>query len=123
MDVLGRRALERAAKVIPFPKFRTGPEKQRWALGGDLVANTLYYALVGAGRPEKIVQRGIALGALAGLGALALPGPLGLGTQPSRRRASTSAMTFAWYFAGGLAAAGAYRALSRRTFDSRGRSS
>jgi hypothetical protein len=35
MDVLGRRVLERAAKGIPFPAFRTGKEKQRWALGGD----------------------------------------------------------------------------------------
>ena len=33
----------------------------------------------------------------AGLGAVALPGPLGLGEGPSRRTRATEALTIAWY--------------------------
>ena len=46
-------------------------------LAADLVSNTLYYALIGLGRRRPLLC-GAALGALAGAGAVALPGRLGL---------------------------------------------
>jgi hypothetical protein len=80
-----------------------------WALAGDLALNSLYYSLVGVGDREGAFQRGVLLGLAAGVGAVALPGPLGLGTGPSARTPATQAMTVAWYLVGGLAAAAAYR--------------
>lgn len=113
MDILGMRAIEGILE-------RTGHEPpsdstlHRGALVGDVLANTLYYSLVGLGAPEGAVLRGGALGLAAGVGGVVLPGPLGLGTGPSGRTAATALMTAAWYLAGGLTAGAAYRFLQRR---------
>jgi hypothetical protein len=70
--------------------------------------------LAGVGDPDGAVTRGLLLGLTAGLGAVFLPGPLGLGTGPSRRTPRTAVMTVAWYALGGLVAAAVYRGLSDR---------
>jgi len=82
------------------------------AMAGDLASNTAYYSLVGAAGPDNAVAAGTLLGLAAGIGAVLLPGPLGLGEAPSARTPQTKAMTVAWYLAGGLAAGLAFRALS-----------
>jgi hypothetical protein len=110
MDVLGERAIAagiRATGAEPPPE----PRLHGAALVGDLAANTAYYALVGVGDPDGAVGRGLLLGLAAGLGAVLLPGPLGLGTGPSRRTPRTAVMTVAWYALGGLVAGAAYRGL------------
>jgi hypothetical protein len=81
------------------------------ALVGDLVSNSFYYSLVGAGSRGDALRNGALLGLAAGLGAVFLPGPLGLGRQPTDTPA-TQALTVAWYLAGGLAAGAAYAALA-----------
>jgi hypothetical protein len=111
MDVLGMRAIAkslRGAGATP-PE---GDELHNAALAGDLLSNSLYYSLVGVGSRNGAVMRGALLGAAAGVGAVTLPGPLGLGEAPSRREPETALMTIAWYLAGGLAAGAAYRALA-----------
>jgi hypothetical protein len=112
MDVLGMRAiaksLQRGAGQEPPP----ADELHTLALAGDIVANSLYYSLVGVGRPRGAVARGALLGLAAGVGAVLLPEPLGLGNEPSARTTETKAMTIGWYLAGGLAAALAYRLLT-----------
>ena len=108
-DVLGERAIAagvRAADAEPLSRAQLHGA----ALGGDLVANTAYYALVGLGGSDGAVARGVLLGAAAGLGAVFLPGPLGLGTAPTRRTPQTAAMTVAWYAFGGLVAGVVYAA-------------
>jgi hypothetical protein len=111
-DLLGMRAIAgtmRQAGLEP-------PSQDRlygMALCGDLTANSLYYSLVGLGRPEGAWLRGALLGLAAGLGAVFLPGPLGLGRDATDRNPANQAMTVAWYLAGGLAAAAAYRFLRR----------
>jgi hypothetical protein len=82
------------------------------ALVGDVVSNTLYYGLIGLAQPENALVSGTVLGLAAGVGAVLLPEPLGLGSAPSSRTNETKAMTIAWYTAGGIAAALAYQALS-----------
>jgi hypothetical protein len=74
------------------------------ALVGDLISNTVYYSLVGAGEGAHARRRGAVLGLAAGIGAIVLPGPLGLGRGPSRRTVATQMMTIGWYLAGGLIA-------------------
>ena len=62
-------------------------------------------------RPQNAVACGALLGLTAGVGALVLPGPLGLGEAPAKRTGGTAAMTLAWYTLGGLAAGLAYQLL------------
>jgi len=113
-DVLGMRALAKG-----YRKAGTAPpadeELHREALVGDLVSNALYYSLAGLGGKNQSVLTGAVLGTLAGAGALALPGPMGLGTAPTNRTAATQAMTVAWYLIGGLVAGAAYRVLSQKS--------
>ena len=110
MDVLGKRAIAagvRAAGAEP----PSGARLHGAALAGDLLANTAYYSLLGLGRADGALARGGLLGLAAGLGAVVLPGPLGLGTKPSRRTPQTAAMTVAWYTLGGLVAGAVYGCL------------
>jgi len=109
MDTLGRRAIARGMEAVGL---EAPPEDQLQAvaLGGDIVANTLYYSLACLGRPS--LARGAALGAAAGVGALVLAPLMGLGSRPGSRTSQTAAMTVAWYTAGGLAASAAHQALA-----------
>ncbi|MFL6230884.1 MAG: hypothetical protein ACJ741_19080 [Pyrinomonadaceae bacterium] len=107
MDVLGMRAVAKSLRAFdqeaPVPLHEI-------TLAGDILSNSLYYSLVAVGDARTAMLRGAALGAAAGVGAVLLPEPLGLGAQPSRS-AATQAMTVAWYLAGGLAAGAAYQLL------------
>jgi hypothetical protein len=114
MDVLGERAIARtlAARGTPVPPQ---PALHRWALAGDLVANSAYYSLVVCGREPRVWRRAIALGLAAGAGALLLPRPLGLGEAPRSDHMANQVMTVAWYVIGALAAAAAGEAQRRRS--------
>ena len=111
MDILGMRAIAKlmqAAKVEP-------PEDDKLfglTLAGDIVSNAAYYSLTGSGKDAWV--RGGLLGLAAGVGGVVLPGPLGLGTEPSNRTTKTKVMTVAWYLLGGLASAAVARALKRK---------
>ena len=108
MDVLGMRAIQKAALAVdaepPVPLHEA-------ALVGDIVSNSVYYSLVGAGARSDALRNGAILGLAAGIGAVFLPGPLGLGRQPTDTP-TTQALTVAWYVVGGLAAGAAYAAFS-----------
>jgi hypothetical protein len=110
MDVLGERAIARTVKAaggtLPMQ-----PTLHRWALAGDLIANSAYYSLVTCGRSAHMFTRGIAMGLAAGAGALVLPRRIGLGDAPKSDHLANQIMTVAWYLIGGLAAAGAGRVL------------
>jgi hypothetical protein len=111
MDVLGMRAIARS--LLQFnQKPPAGKQLHTTALVGDILTNTLYYSLVGVGKPEHALTRGLAIGLAAGLGGVVLPGPLGLGKAPSARTPRTAIMAVGWYLAGGLATALAYQALT-----------
>lgn len=113
MDVLGERAIARSMRMVG----QKAPAEDRLhtaALAGDIVANSLYYSLVGIGDPRTALLRGVVLGLAAGIGGVYLPGPMGLGSEPSARTPATKAMTIGWYLAGGIAAALAYQMISRR---------
>jgi hypothetical protein len=113
MEILGMRAiaypLMAADKDVPDREvlFAT-------TLAGDIVSNAAYYSLVGLARPENAVMTGALLGLAAGIGGVVLPGPMGLGTEPSARTPQTMAMTVAWYTLGGLAAGFTYSLLSNK---------
>jgi hypothetical protein len=109
MDVVGMRAITRTMQAAgaepPVPLHEA-------ALVGDIVTNSLYYGLVGLGGREDALRNGALLGLAAGLGAVFLPEPLGLGRQPTEDSPQTQLMTVAWYLLGGIAAGAAYGALA-----------
>lgn len=113
LNILGERVVKRACRMIGVSPPR-GRNLYGAALAGDLLANSAYYTLVGAGHPRHPWMRGLLLGSAAGLGMVAAPPKLGLGRLPRGITRDTKAMTVAWYLAGGLAAAAAQRALEQR---------
>jgi hypothetical protein len=112
-DILGMRAIKKIMESAD-EEPPADDELHTWALGGDVLSNTLYYSLIGLAKPENAILTGAALGLAAGVGAVALPGPMGLGTAPSSRTPATTAMTIGWYLVGGLVTAGAFALLKRR---------
>jgi cytochrome oxidase assembly protein ShyY1 len=114
MDVLGMRALARATGTSGMADESADVDRQRnpglfkYALAGDLLANSAYYSLA------TTWTRGAALGLAAGIGALILPRPMGLGDPPHSELLSNKIMTVAWYTLGGLAAAWTAQCLARR---------
>jgi hypothetical protein len=112
MDVLGERAIARTVEASGG-MLPSQPSLHRWALAGDLIANSAYYSLVACGRKAHVWPRAVALGLAAGAGALVLPRPLGLGRAPRSDRVANQVMTVAWYLIGALAAAAAGRGRQR----------
>jgi hypothetical protein len=108
MDVLGMRALARGSRHAGM-RPPSGRRLYETTLAGDLVANSLYYALVAKSRHP--MRAGLALGAAAGVGAVLLPPVLGLGRAPHADAPSNWAMTVAWYTIGGLVAGAVQQAI------------
>jgi hypothetical protein len=105
LDVLGTRSLSR------FLGAEENEDLRDLALAGDLAGNGAYYALVGLLGRSSPVAVGTLLGILAGIGSVAIPPQLGLGSSPSRREPTTQAMSVGLYAAGGAVAGAVYRAL------------
>lgn len=112
-DILGERAIKKGMEKADMEP-PADDELYYWTLGGDIVSNALYYSLVGLAKPKHALLAGSALGLAAGLGAVGLPGPMGLGTAPTNRTPATQVMTIGWYLIGGLATAAAYTLLKRK---------
>ena len=103
MDVLGMRAIVKSMNKADVNPPRGN--KLYWlAMAGDIISNAAYYSLTGTGKNKNVWLRGALLGAGAGLGAVLLPKPLGLGAAPSSRSVPTQTMTIGWYLVGGLVA-------------------
>jgi hypothetical protein len=113
IDVIGERGLTKVLRAVGItpPQGRT----LYWStLAADLISNSLFYSLVGVGRPEGAGNRGLLLGLGAGVGAAGLPPRIGLGHPPGERWPLTPLLTACWYLAGGLATAVPLNVLHRR---------
>lgn len=82
-------------------------------MAADLVSNSLYYSLIGLASRESAVPLGVALGALAGIGAVVLPGPLGFSAITTNRTMRTKLIVTALYTLGGLATGLACRRINK----------
>ena len=113
MDELGMQALTKIFKKL---HMEVPDQDQLYLLASasEMATNSLYYALAGAGSKNNVWLRGALLGALAGIGAVVLPGPLGLDGSASSRTPKTKLMTIAWYLVGGIVAAAVTQELDRR---------
>ncbi|RFM26846.1 hypothetical protein [Deminuibacter soli] len=102
MDKLGKQALKHSLTKAGI----TLPSRvnlRRYTFAGDIIANTLYYSLVGLA-PKASVTTGIALGVSAGVGAVALPEPLGLNPAFAGKSDKTKLLTIGLYTLGGIVA-------------------
>src|SRR5690242_20009892 len=79
MDLI-RKGLKSIHREVP-----KDDELERWAVGGELVADTAYYSLAGIGGQKGAWFRGAFLGLVAGITAVILPKPLGLPEDPSNK--------------------------------------
>ena len=113
MDTVGRRAIQKTLDVTGH-KTMSRPVLQKWALAGDIIANTVYYAAIAREHGRARWGRALTLGLAAGAGAIAVPPFLGLGRPPNTQFTSTRVMTTAWYMAGALATAAAASVLVPR---------
>ena len=106
MDILGRRAIKKSLDAAG-QDTKPRAELQRWALVGDIVSNTIYYASIARGSGRARWGRALVLGTAAGVGAMVLPPFIGLGRAPNSQYTSTHLMTLALYLSGALASAAA----------------
>ena len=114
MEVIGMRALAKSMRKVD--QAPPSGDRLYWpTLIGDLVSNSVYYSFAAADDARRTWRRGLLLGLAAGLGAVLLPEPLGLGRQPGQRFPLTHALTVGWYLAGGLAAAATSNLLHARS--------
>jgi hypothetical protein len=103
VDALGMQALA---------KMGAGPDKLYGkALLGDLMSNAMFYSLAGMSNPRTAPVAGLALGALAGVGAVITPRHLPLDESTTNRTRTTQVLTVLLYTMGGLAAGLTIRAL------------
>lgn len=108
-DLLGERSIVKGFKAAGEQPPQ-GKKLYGLAMLGDIASNALYYSLVGVSKEQPVVA-GAALGALAGIGAVTLPGPMGLGEAPTKRTTATAVMTVGWYLFGGLVAGAVFKRL------------
>jgi hypothetical protein len=110
-DLLGERSLVKGFKAVG-EEPPTGKRLYGAAMVGDVASNAGYYSLVGLAGKTPLLA-GTALGVLAGIGAVTLPGPMGLGQAPTARTPATVAMTIGWYLLGGIISGAVYRKLRK----------
>jgi hypothetical protein len=75
------------------------------ALIGSLASNSMFYSLVGLGKPNTAWIRGGLLGLAMGIGAVTLPGTVGVKEDATIGSRAAKIRAVSWYVLGGLLAA------------------
>ena len=111
MDLMGEEGMVKLlhATGIPVP---AEPQLFNLTMGGDLLGNAAYYALVGSSSKHPVTA-GVLLGSAAGVGALTLPRKLGLNKEHSNATTTTQLLTVAIYLLGGIVAGVVYKGLNK----------
>ncbi len=113
IDLLGEEALQKTLR-----HFGTSIEKKKdlykATLAGDVLSNTFYYSLIGAGNQALIWPKAVAFGLSAGIGALKLPEPMGLDPTPVTKSDQAKVLTVGYYVFGALVTAMVLKVLSRQ---------
>lgn len=104
MDLLGMNAIRKGLDKAGLKK-PSDDQLFTWALVGDLVSNSLYYSMAGIGKDKNVWVRSALLGLAAGIGAVTLPGPMGLEERHSNKSLTTQVITVGLYVAGAVATA------------------
>ena len=115
MDLLGMNAISKGLNAAGI-KTPTGNKLYTMALAGDILSNSIYYALAGTGNEKNIWLKSSILGLAAGVAAITLPGPLGLEEKHSARTAETKLMTVGLYVAGALVATAIMKLMAKKKY-------
>lgn len=106
IDKIGEQALSKSltsAGINP----PSGKKLYQATLAADILSNAMYYSVIGAGKPKHLFLRGAAVGLIAGIGAIALPEPIGLNDRPVNKSTTSSFLTVGYYLFGGIVTAAA----------------
>ena len=101
VDLLGEEALQ---KTIQYFGGNLDHKKDLYkaTLAGDILGNTLYYSLIGAGNPKYLWPKVAMMGLSAGIGAVSLPEPMGLDPEPVAKNNQVKALTVGYYVIGAV---------------------
>lgn len=102
IDLLGEEALQKSLTCIGVNPIEDENTLYKATLAADVVSNAVYYSLIGLGSKKYVWPRAIGLGLAAGVGALALPKPMGLNPEPVTKTKKAAALTVAYYLAGAM---------------------
>lgn len=108
LDLLGQNAV---AKFMKGNDMISKTAQQFFPLAGDLITNSLFYGMARGTNAKNTMIRGALLGLGAGIGAVVLPGQMGLPERHTSKTKQTKLMTVAWYLLGGLVAAAVINAI------------
>ncbi|RZL50163.1 MAG: hypothetical protein EOP00_05580 [Pedobacter sp.] len=112
INVIGEQALNQTLGKFGTP-ITDEDELHQATLKADIVANTMYYSLIG-GNKNWIWPKAILLGLSAGIGALKLPEPMGLDPEPVTRTNQTKVLTVSYYLFGALVTGLVLKTLSKK---------
>ena len=114
IDLLGENALQ---KTLGFFGESIGNKDTLYkaTLAGDIVSNTIYYSMIGAGEAKYIWPKALFLGLSAGVCAVKLPEPMGLNSRPVTKSDQVKALTVGYYIFGALVTALVLKKLNKKT--------
>lgn len=101
VDLLGEDALQKTLKYFGG-KMENQENLYKATLAGDIIGNTLYYSLIGAGNQKNIWTKAIFMGLSAGIGAVSLPEPMGLDPDPVTKDNQVKVLTVGYYLFGAV---------------------
>jgi len=113
IDLLGKDALQKTLHYLGTG-ISNKDDLYKATLTGDIVSNTMYYSLIGAGNPRYIWRRAIVMGFTAGLGAIELPKPMGLNPASVASTDQKKMLTIGYYLFGAIVTAAALTLLKKR---------
>jgi hypothetical protein len=101
VDLLGEDALQKTLKYFGG-KMDDKQNLYKATLAGDVLGNTLYYSLIGAGDQKYMWPKAIFMGLTAGIGAVKLPEPMGLDPEPVTKDNQVKVLTVGYYLFGAI---------------------
>ena len=113
VDLVGEEVIQKSLNYFGCP-VNDEAALYRITLAADLVSNALYYSLIAVGSKKYIWARAIAYGLAGGIGAVALPKPLGLNPEPVTKSSKTKGLTIAYYLAGALVTGAILKAITNK---------
>ncbi|WP_442591362.1 hypothetical protein ACSBL2_09050 [Pedobacter sp. AW31-3R] len=112
IDFLGEQALQKTVRYFGGNISDTD-DLYKATLAGDIISNTIYYSWIASAKSQHLFTKAIAMGLLAGIGAVKLPEPLGLNPKPVAKTDGIKAMTVGYYVFGALITAVVASALKK----------
>ncbi|EDM37773.1 hypothetical protein PBAL39_15149 [Pedobacter sp. BAL39] len=113
IDFLGEQALQKTVRYFGGNITDTD-DLYKATLAGDLISNTIYYSWIASAKRKNLWTKAVAMGLLAGVGAITLPEQMGLNPKSVAKTNEIKAMTVGYYVFGALVTALVSSAFKRK---------